>query len=87
LGNLAIHQCDLRRGVIVLGAGGSNLPTRTYEEDVNWDENESSLTLARAVLGEDAFAQARAGGEAMTLDQAVAYALADDTEAITGFDS
>jgi hypothetical protein len=43
-------------------------------------EWETSLEMARSVLGEDSFARAWAEGQAMTLEQAVAYALeADET--------
>jgi hypothetical protein len=35
------------------------------------------LAAARAALGEEAFARAYAEGEAMTLDQAAEYALAE----------
>ena len=36
---------------------------------------------ARSALGEEAFARAWVEGQAITLDQAVEYALEDDTEA------
>jgi tetratricopeptide (TPR) repeat protein len=45
-----------------------------YERDLH----ERAVKEARAQLGEETFAAAWAGGAAMTLDQAVAYALADE---------
>jgi hypothetical protein len=39
---------------------------------------EAALTAARAALGQEAIAQAWADGQAMTLEQAVAYALEED---------
>jgi non-specific serine/threonine protein kinase len=43
--------------------------------DVDREEYETSLTLARSVLREDVFELAQAEGEAMTRQQAIAYAL------------
>jgi hypothetical protein len=40
--------------------------------------HDQAIASARAVLGEDAFAMARAEGQAMTLEQAVAYALEEN---------
>ena len=41
-------------------------------------EPETDLTLARAALGEDEFAAAREEGHAMSLEQAIVYALQDE---------
>src|SRR5262249_14773395 len=41
-------------------------------------ERDKRLAVARAALGDEAFAVAWAEGQAMTLEQAVAYALGDD---------
>ncbi len=42
------------------------------------DEFAAALASARSSLGEEAFARAWAEGQAMTLDQAVEYALGDE---------
>jgi hypothetical protein len=42
------------------------------------------MSAARASLGDEAFATAWAEGQEMTLDQAVAYALEEDTEEAEG---
>jgi tetratricopeptide (TPR) repeat protein len=79
LGVLAISQGAHRTAVRLLGAVGPgpalSLPLtpddrRAYAE---------SLTAARRALGEDAFAAAWAEGQAMTVEQAIAYALAEDS--------
>jgi hypothetical protein len=64
------------RGVTLLGAASDaegptgivHVPNLRIEAPVN-------LELARAALGEDVYTAARDEGQAMTLDQAIAYAL------------
>jgi hypothetical protein len=41
---------------------------------------DQTLVATRAALGEEAFAVAIAEGRAMTLEQAIAYTLADDVD-------
>ncbi|MFQ6097711.1 MAG: hypothetical protein ACE5O2_08280 [Armatimonadota bacterium] len=41
------------------------------------DEYERSIAALRDALGEDAFTKAWAGGQAMTMDEAMAYALGE----------
>jgi tetratricopeptide (TPR) repeat protein len=71
---------DPRRAVrllgatVALGAGGWT-PMR-----IEPDRPERVRAAARAALGEEAFAAAWAEGQAMTLEEAVALALADQTE-------
>jgi hypothetical protein len=76
-GVLAIRRDRYRTAVRLLGVVGRgpalSLPLipddrRGYAE---------SIAAARAALGEEAFAHAWAAGQAMTLEQAVAYALAE----------
>jgi tetratricopeptide (TPR) repeat protein len=81
LGVLAISRGMHRTGVRLLGAVGPgpalSLPLtpddrRAYEE---------SIAAARAALGEQDFAAAWPAGQAMTLEQAVDFALSDDISA------
>jgi hypothetical protein len=58
----------------VRAAIGSIVPRR------NLDQYERDVAAARAALGEAAFDAAWAAGQALTIDQAVAEALADDTD-------
>lgn len=46
---------------------------------VEYPRRDNSLALARTQVGEDAFMQFCVAGQAMTLEQAVAYALSDET--------
>jgi non-specific serine/threonine protein kinase len=78
LANLAIQEGDRRLGVVLLGAGQSNLEIPASRAEIDLAENEASLVLARSILGEDTFAQAWAEGKAMTRAQAIAYALEAD---------
>jgi non-specific serine/threonine protein kinase len=79
LGVVTIRRTLYERGVRLLGAA-----VATYDLHRNLlDSNEradldAGLAAARAVLGEEAYAQAWAEGQAMTLEQAIAYALEED---------
>jgi predicted ATPase/class 3 adenylate cyclase len=78
LGLVAIDQGNLARGVRLLGAGAvvNRLFGTIHEPDLRLGAR-TGLAGARAVLGEGPFAAAWAEGQAMTLEQAVAYALED----------
>jgi predicted ATPase/transcriptional regulator with XRE-family HTH domain len=78
--NLSVGQGRLRRGAHLSGAAdalrqqiGSTVPP--------WAQPglDRTLRLAREGLGEDAFGQAWAEGTAMTLEQAISYALEDES--------
>jgi predicted ATPase/transcriptional regulator with XRE-family HTH domain len=78
--NLSVGQGRLRRGAHLSGAAdalrqqiGSTVPP--------WAQPglDRTLRLAREGLGEDAFGQAWAEGKAMTLEQAISYALEDES--------
>jgi non-specific serine/threonine protein kinase len=84
LGILAIEAGQVRRGVCLLGAAD-----RTAELDEPLAQllldaiqaYQASKMTARAILGDREFEAAWAEGQAMTLDQAVAYALEDENGA------
>ena len=83
LSEMAIHQGEFDRGVRLLAAAAHALPGYGL-----WvllfpaakDDREASLAKTRFALGDDAFARTWAEGQAMTLDQAVRYALSDNSE-------
>ena len=67
---------DLVRSARLLGMSESlreQVKIRSFQLDP--DEREREVETVRAQLGESAFAEARAEGQAMRLDQAIAYAL------------
>jgi hypothetical protein len=73
---LASRERDARRAIRLLGAAAAFCETLEAQPPVADDkEYERTVSEARAALGEAAFAAAWAEGRAMTLDQAVAYAL------------
>jgi hypothetical protein len=78
LGILAVEAGQVRRGVCLLGASGR---MRDYDPVIYWlvlGNHEAYLAFkatARTMLGDQEFEIAWAEGQAMTLDQAVAYAL------------
>jgi hypothetical protein len=82
LGVLAIDQGAHRRGVRLLGAGAVANPLfgTIHEPDLRLGAR-TGLADARAILGNEPFAAAWAEGQAMSLEQAVAYALSEDPDA------
>jgi hypothetical protein len=67
------------RGARLFGAAvalGSNL--RNEMDPGELADLDASIAAARAALGNEAFERAWAEGKAMTLDQAMTYALADE---------
>jgi len=52
-------------------------------EEIDLDQHHRTLAAVRAQLDEATFAAAWAAGRAMSLEQAVAYTLADDGDAGT----
>jgi len=80
---VAAAQKQARRAAVLFGAAQPYYPALF----IFWSlapiwrvEHERSVTAAREQLGEAEMARLWAEGEAMTLDQAVAYALTDKTE-------
>jgi predicted ATPase/DNA-binding CsgD family transcriptional regulator len=76
LGNLAMAQGQMERAAILLGAAEIGLKENAghslFPTHITIDRDVASL---RDELGEAAFAEAFAAGQAMTKEQAVAYAL------------
>jgi hypothetical protein len=80
---LARAQCEWARAARLLGAADANLDRMggvMLLEAVGRLERERTLTATREQLGEPAFADAYAGGRTLSLEQAVAEALAEDDE-------
>jgi hypothetical protein len=82
LGVLAVAEGQHAVGARLLGAGAVVNPlfSSIHCPGVRVDAADS-VVRARSALGEEAFARAWAEGQAMTLEQAVEYALSDDGEA------
>lgn len=80
LGVLAVAEGKPARGARLLGAGASVNPRfgSLYSSPDLRVDGEDSVATVRSVLGEEAFAKAWAEGQAMTLDEAVEYALAEE---------
>ena len=76
----AADEGALADGARLIGAG-IGLRHQLGRSDVLVEQAliESSLADCRAAMGDEAFAQAWAEGQAMTLERAMAYALAEDT--------
>jgi tetratricopeptide (TPR) repeat protein len=82
LAKVAQRQGSYERAAHLFGAAEAlrevvGVPVESYERA----EYESSLTAARAELGEAAFAAAWAEGRALALEQAISHALRDTTPA------
>lgn len=86
LASIALARRQFVRAATLLGAvDGSFIPVAKPSHIMNntlvrWenpDADDSDRATVRAQLGEAAFSEAFATGRAMTLDQAIAYALAD----------
>lgn len=77
LAGLAVAQGQMARAVRLLGAVKAMLDARGVQSAVSeQQENESYETTARSVLGPTAFTEEWETGQAMTLEQAMEYALA-----------
>jgi hypothetical protein len=75
LARLALAAGQARRAVQLLAAAGPAVNTR-MTGPVDRDDYERDVTVGRAQLGESAFA-AWAEGQALSLEEAVALALAE----------
>jgi tetratricopeptide (TPR) repeat protein len=76
---LCAARGDHRRAARLFGAGRAAPPTAGDEFDLLPRTHEAAeVEAARQALGQSAFAAAWAEGRAMTLEQAVAYALEED---------
>ena len=83
-GMLEVARGAPRRGVTILAAvagDGGEGPIGTVHIPEVRVEAPGYLERARAALGETAYAAAWAAGQAMTLEQAIAYALEDAPDA------
>jgi hypothetical protein len=73
---------DSERAARLLGAaGGQATPFSAPTDPASRADYERTLAAVRAGLSEEGFAAAWAEGQAMTLEQAVAYASEDPAEA------
>ena len=84
-GVLECRRGALERGARLLGAAdsairGLSAPYHATARPGYPELGEAAVEAARTALGEEAFARAWAEGQAMSLDQAVEYALADEGE-------
>jgi non-specific serine/threonine protein kinase len=79
LGVLAISRGAHRRGARLLGATAQLQLQGRWLPLEDRQALEASAADARATVGEDAFAAAWAEGQAMTLEQTIAYALGDES--------
>ena len=76
---LAGREQQAERAIRLLGAGEAFCETLGARPPVAVaEEYERTVAEGRAALGETAFAAAWAEGRAMSLEQAVAYALGED---------
>ncbi len=76
LGGVAAAQCQAGRAARLLGVAEAYFKAiNQWVGETERAEHESYIAVARAQLGEDAFRAAWAAGQAMTLEQAIAYAL------------
>jgi predicted ATPase/DNA-binding SARP family transcriptional activator len=80
LAGVAAGRDQLERAARLCGAATANLAaSASFWDAFECSYYERTVALARAGLGEAAFALAEAEGQAMTLEQAVAYALQKET--------
>jgi predicted ATPase/DNA-binding XRE family transcriptional regulator len=85
LGGVAAAQCQAQRAARLLGVAEACFKAiNQWVGETERAEHESYIAVARAQLGEDAFRAAWAAGQAMTLEQAIAYALVTPASAIDG---
>jgi tetratricopeptide (TPR) repeat protein len=79
LGTVEVEHGRPQRGAILLGAAEAELQAmQPLLTPADRQPYERALGAARAQLGDDAYVQAREKGRAMSLEQAVAYALEED---------
>ena len=78
---LVLWYAEVVRGVRLAAAARNNANLLGFMDDIYRADRESSLAAARTALGEEAYAKAWAEGEAMTLDEAIAVALAVEQSA------
>ena len=79
LGTLAAAQNQIKRSARLFGAAEALYPPLRFEMSARERaEHDQAIATAGATLGEEAFAKARAEGQAMTLEQAAAYALEEN---------
>ena len=80
-GVLAIEDGLDRRGTCLLAHADVYRTLRMFVMPLreDWQARDRCVAAARAHLGDDDFARAWAAGQAMTLEQAIAYALEDDS--------
>jgi hypothetical protein len=80
----AARSGALVRAIRLFAAADIAVPDNQFEWDLTDAERADytrSLAAARAAMPEDTFAAEWAAGQAMTLDEAIAYAVRDDTNA------
>ena len=76
LARLALAEGHTRRAARLFAAAAPLMETLAYGSDpVDHDDHERDVALARGRLGEETFAAAWTEGRAMSLEEAVAYAL------------
>jgi tetratricopeptide (TPR) repeat protein len=82
LAEVAVARCQFERAAVLFGAAYKlfEVSGDLFDQLPIPDRAESdrAIAAARTQLGDEAFAAAWRAGQAMTLDQAVAYTLADD---------
>src|SRR5262249_2455332 len=78
-GSLAIRRGSSGRGVrLCAAAEAADHLYRTSLDPVERADGDDGLALARAALGDEAFARAWSDGHGMNLDQAIALGLSND---------
>jgi predicted ATPase/transcriptional regulator with XRE-family HTH domain len=86
--NIALNDVELGKNVHAAHLFGAadvlriRIGSPSFPSDLEY--NQRRMVLLRARLGEEAFLAAREAGRAMTLDEAIAYALGSDTETPAG---
>jgi len=78
LGVVAIGEGAFAAGLRLLGAAVARVPLADLRP-TDRAELEESLAPSRSALGEEAYARIWAESQAMTLEQAIAYALEEDS--------
>jgi len=79
LAALAILQNQMERGTRLLSVAETQYPPLRFEMSAKERaEQDQAIVAARVTLGEEAFAKAWEEGKALTLDQAIVYALEEN---------